>query len=160
MHGCGKQSMAAGAVCRGEVVEDVESPLPLSTPLLLVKPPLGLSTPAVFKALDLGACSTADPQQLLSGGPRLLPSSPGSSVALPAVHCGLCGRLCASDAQQLLLVRCKVFVWTAASWECTFVCVPPIIFMTGSMLLHSYATPLPLLLINKISGDFTGFLQG
>ena len=50
-------------------------PLPLSTPLLLVKPPVGLSTPAVFKALDLGARSTADPQQLLSGGPWAAPQA-------------------------------------------------------------------------------------
>jgi len=31
----------------------VEPPLPLDTPLLLVKPPVGLSTPEIFKALDL-----------------------------------------------------------------------------------------------------------
>ena len=78
-----------GPVCRGEVVEDVEPPLPLSTPLLLVKPPVGLSTPAVFRALDLGARSTADPQHLLSGGPRLLRTKPGCSSALPAVYSGL-----------------------------------------------------------------------
>lgn len=49
-------------------MEDVQSPLPSSTPLLLVKPPVGLATPAVFKALDLDARSTADPKQLLAGG--------------------------------------------------------------------------------------------
>lgn len=54
-------------------MEDVESPLPNSTPLLLVKPPVGLSTPAVFKALDLKACSTADPKQLLSGAASVTP---------------------------------------------------------------------------------------
>ena len=48
-------------------MEDVQSPLPSSTPLLLVKPPVGLATPAVFKALDLDARSTADPKQLLAG---------------------------------------------------------------------------------------------
>ncbi len=53
-------------------MEDVESPLPSSTPLLLVKPPVGLATPAVFKALDLDARSTADPKQLLGGAVRLL----------------------------------------------------------------------------------------
>lgn len=52
---------------RGEIVEDVEPPLPLTTPLLLVKPPLGLSTPEVFRALDLGRRSTADPLELLKG---------------------------------------------------------------------------------------------
>ena len=41
-------------------------PLPLATPLLLVKPPAGLATPAVFRALDLGARSAADPRALLS----------------------------------------------------------------------------------------------
>ena len=80
------QSMPGGLVCRGEVVEDVEPPLPLSTPLLLVKPPVGLSTPAVFRALDLGARSTADPQQLLSGGLQLLWSKLGFSGALCTVH--------------------------------------------------------------------------
>ena len=51
----------------------MESPLPSSTPLLLVKPPVGLATPAVFKALDLDARSTADPQQLLAGAAPVLP---------------------------------------------------------------------------------------
>ena len=81
----------------------MEPPLPLSTPLLLVKPPVGLSTPAVFRALDLGARSTADPQQLLSGGPRLLSSKPGFSGALCTVQ---------EDTQQLLMMRCLEFVWT------------------------------------------------
>lgn len=54
-------------MARGEIVEDVESPLPLTTPLLLVKPPVGLSTPAVFRALDLARRSTADPLELLRG---------------------------------------------------------------------------------------------
>lgn len=46
-------------------MEDVPPPLPLDTPLLLVKPPMGLATPDIFKALDLSQCSTADPRQLL-----------------------------------------------------------------------------------------------
>lgn len=50
----------------GEVVEDVAPPLPLATPLLLVKPPAGLATPAVFRALDLGGRSAADPRALLA----------------------------------------------------------------------------------------------
>ena len=41
-------------------------PLPLDTPLLLVKPPVGLSTPEIFKALDLDRRSTADPLDLLA----------------------------------------------------------------------------------------------
>lgn len=51
----------------GEIVENYAPPLPLGTPLLLAKPPAGLATPAVFKALDLGARSTADPAALLAG---------------------------------------------------------------------------------------------
>jgi 4-diphosphocytidyl-2-C-methyl-D-erythritol kinase len=51
---------------RGEVVENVPPPLPLDTPLLLVKPPIGLSTPDIFKALDLTRRSAADPRQLLA----------------------------------------------------------------------------------------------
>lgn len=51
--------------CRGEVVEDVEPPLPLDTPLLLVKPVVGLATPEIFKLLDLSKCSKADPKELL-----------------------------------------------------------------------------------------------
>ena len=46
-------------------MEDVPPPLPLDTPLLLVKPPMGLATPEIFKALDLSRCSKADPRQLL-----------------------------------------------------------------------------------------------
>ncbi|KAF8060510.1 hypothetical protein HT031_004686 [Scenedesmus sp. PABB004] len=58
---------AAYCTGRGEVVEDVAPPLPLDTRLLLVKPPVGLSTPAIFKALDLGRRSDADPRALLAG---------------------------------------------------------------------------------------------
>ena len=50
---------------RGEIVENVEPPLPLDTPLLLVKPPIGCSTPAIFKALDLNQRSSMDPLELL-----------------------------------------------------------------------------------------------
>ncbi|KAL3163197.1 hypothetical protein ABBQ32_009600 [Trebouxia sp. C0010 RCD-2024] len=56
---------AAYCTGRGEIVEDVPPPLPLGTPLLLVKPPMGLATPDIFKALDLSQCSKADPRQLL-----------------------------------------------------------------------------------------------
>lgn len=56
---------AAYCTGRGEVVNNVQPPLPLETPMLLVKPPVGLSTPAIFKSLDLGRRSTADPLQLL-----------------------------------------------------------------------------------------------
>mmetsp|Transcript_4970 Transcript_4970/g.9053 ORF Transcript_4970/g.9053 Transcript_4970/m.9053 type:complete len:359 (-) Transcript_4970:199-1275(-) len=58
---------AAYCTGRGEVVEDVSPPLPLDMPILLVKPPIGLSTPQIFKALDLERRSSADPLQLLKG---------------------------------------------------------------------------------------------
>ena len=48
-------------------MEDVDPPLPLDTPLLLVKPPVGLATPEIFKALDLSRRSTADPLQVTEG---------------------------------------------------------------------------------------------
>lgn len=56
---------AAYCTGRGEIVENVDPPLPLDTPLLLVKPPVGLSTPMIFKSLDLNKRSTADPLALL-----------------------------------------------------------------------------------------------
>lgn len=59
-------SGAAYCTGRGEIVEDVAPPLPLDTPLLLVKPPVGLSTPQIFKALDLDRRSTADPRDLMA----------------------------------------------------------------------------------------------
>jgi len=58
---------AAYCTGRGEIVEDVKPPLPLDLPILLVKPPIGLSTPQIFKALDLDRRSTADPLELLKG---------------------------------------------------------------------------------------------
>jgi len=57
---------AAYCTGRGEIVEDLETPvLSLETPMLLVKPNLFCSTPAIFKALDLDSRSTEDPLELL-----------------------------------------------------------------------------------------------
>jgi len=56
---------AAYCTGRGEIVEDVKPPLDLGTKMLLVKPPMGCSTPSVFKALDLNGRSTVDPLELL-----------------------------------------------------------------------------------------------
>ncbi|GMH44483.1 hypothetical protein BSKO_12435 [Bryopsis sp. KO-2023] len=56
---------AAYCTGRGEIVDNVDPPLDLDTPFLLVKPPVGLSTPMIFKSLDLDKRSTADPQALL-----------------------------------------------------------------------------------------------
>jgi len=50
---------------RGELLEPVP-PLPSSIKLYVVKPPVGLSTPAVFKALDLDALNREDPRDLLA----------------------------------------------------------------------------------------------
>lgn len=58
---------AAYCTGRGEIVEDVPPPLPLETPMLLVKPPVGLATPKIFKSLDLSKRSTEDPLKLLEG---------------------------------------------------------------------------------------------
>lgn len=57
---------AAYCTGRGEVVDPVQPPLPLDTPMLLVKPPVGLSTPEIFKALDLQRRSPVDPADLLT----------------------------------------------------------------------------------------------
>ena len=56
---------AAYCTGRGEIVEDTAPPVPLDTPLLLIKPPVGLSTPAIFKALDLERTSAAEPRAIL-----------------------------------------------------------------------------------------------
>ncbi len=47
-------------------MENMLPPLGLGVPLLLVKPPVGLATPAIFKALDLARRSDADPRALLA----------------------------------------------------------------------------------------------
>lgn len=84
---------AAYCTGRGEVVEPVGPPLPLplDTPLLLVKPPVGLSTPAIFKALDLGRRSAADPLDLLSalssGGVDALREASVNDLEQPAFDC-------------------------------------------------------------------------
>jgi 4-diphosphocytidyl-2-C-methyl-D-erythritol kinase len=56
---------AAYCTGRGEIVENVDPPIPLDTPMLLVKPPVGLSTPQIFKALDLDRRSTTDAKDIL-----------------------------------------------------------------------------------------------
>lgn len=57
---------AAYCTGRGEIVRNEAPPLPLSTKMLLIKPQEGLSTPLVFKNLDLATRSTADPEGLLA----------------------------------------------------------------------------------------------
>ncbi|KAL4530060.1 hypothetical protein Ndes2526A_g04795 [Nannochloris sp. 'desiccata'] len=72
-------SGAAYCTGRGEIVEDVAPPVSLDTPLLLIKPPVGLSTPEIFKALDLTRRSTADPRDLLS---RLATEGPAQELCV------------------------------------------------------------------------------
>lgn len=43
----------------------IDPPLPSGTPVCLVKPKVGLSTPAVFGAMNYDLLSSADPQVLL-----------------------------------------------------------------------------------------------
>jgi len=51
---------------RGEIVDPVAPlPVPKDLAVYLVKPRYGLSTPKVFKALDLSSLSTDDPEELL-----------------------------------------------------------------------------------------------
>ena len=40
---------------KGEIIRDIEPPLSLATPMLLVKPPEGLPTGSIFKGLGLAA---------------------------------------------------------------------------------------------------------
>jgi 4-diphosphocytidyl-2-C-methyl-D-erythritol kinase len=99
---------------RGEIVEDVAPPVSLDTPLLLVKPPVGLSTPEIFKALDLTRRSTADPTDLLS---RLATEGPVQE-------------LCVNDLEQPAFDRLPALqeLKTRLQEEGDFISV----FMTGS----------------------------
>ena len=50
---------------RGEIMTPMDPPLEQGTPVCLVKPNVGLSTPSVFQALDYDLLSTVDPEKLL-----------------------------------------------------------------------------------------------
>jgi 4-diphosphocytidyl-2-C-methyl-D-erythritol kinase len=50
---------------RGEIMDPMDPPLPSGTKLCIVKPAVGLSTPAVFKALQYDQLSTLDPATTL-----------------------------------------------------------------------------------------------
>ena len=78
------------------MVEDVTPPLPLGTPMLLVKPPAGLATPDVFKALDLASRSTADGRDLAA---RLAKAGKGSP------------ELCVNDLEQPAFELCVGLSW-------------------------------------------------
>jgi 4-diphosphocytidyl-2-C-methyl-D-erythritol kinase len=50
---------------RGEIMDSIDPPLPAGTELCIVKPKVGLSTPAVFKALEYNKLSTLDAKETL-----------------------------------------------------------------------------------------------
>ena len=50
---------------RGEIMDPIDPPLPAGTKVCIVKPAVGLSTPAVFKALDYSELSKVDPDEIL-----------------------------------------------------------------------------------------------
>eukprot|EP00527_Entomoneis_sp_CCMP2396_P008704 CAMPEP_0198136878 /NCGR_PEP_ID=MMETSP1443-20131203/441_1 /TAXON_ID=186043 /ORGANISM="Entomoneis sp., Strain CCMP2396" /LENGTH=342 /DNA_ID=CAMNT_0043798165 /DNA_START=80 /DNA_END=1105 /DNA_ORIENTATION=- len=50
---------------RGEIMDSIDPPLLSGTKLCIVKPNIGLSTPAVFKALDYDKLSELDPDEKL-----------------------------------------------------------------------------------------------
>ncbi|GAX15465.1 4-diphosphocytidyl-2-C-methyl-D-erythritol kinase [Fistulifera solaris] len=50
---------------RGEIMSSIDPPLPSGTPVCIVKPNVGLSTPQVFKALEYDKLSTMDADQML-----------------------------------------------------------------------------------------------
>lgn len=81
---------ACAMVCRGEIVESVPPPLPLGTPLLLVKPSMGLLTSSIFRAFDLSLASSADPRALMS---RLCSS-------------GMCQDVCINDLERPAFIKC------------------------------------------------------
>ncbi|GAQ81020.1 4-diphosphocytidyl-2-C-methyl-D-erythritol kinase [Klebsormidium nitens] len=57
---------AAYCTGRGEIVEDIQPPpVPLDTPMVLIKPRASCKTPAVFKKFSLERASSADPRELL-----------------------------------------------------------------------------------------------
>ncbi|KAI4305876.1 hypothetical protein L6164_029210 [Bauhinia variegata] len=56
---------AAYCTGRGEVVQDIPSPVPLDIPMVLIKPPQACSTAEVYKRLRLDQTSNVDPSSLL-----------------------------------------------------------------------------------------------
>ena len=50
---------------RGEIMTPIEPPLPSGTKVCIVKPAIGLSTPAVFKAMEYDKLSSLDPEETL-----------------------------------------------------------------------------------------------
>lgn len=51
---------------RGEILQVIDPPLDSGTPVVIVKPDVGLSTPSVFQALDYDKLSHKDPKELLN----------------------------------------------------------------------------------------------
>jgi 4-diphosphocytidyl-2-C-methyl-D-erythritol kinase len=63
---------------RGEITSSIEPPLPSGTRLCIVKPDIGLSTPAVFKALNYDELSPLDADEVLL--PTFLSTTPIDEV--------------------------------------------------------------------------------
>lgn len=57
---------AAFCTGRGEIVEDIKTPIPMETQMVLIKPNESLSTGKIFRKLDLTKCSDKDPLLLLN----------------------------------------------------------------------------------------------
>lgn len=112
---------------RGEILEPVPALSP-STHLYIVKPPIGLSTPAVFKALDLNALSKEDPRALLSAfttrlgkGEPVPPSLYVNDLEPPAFQCipGL------KTIKESLLSKGFAAVMMSGSGTSIFAMAPP-----------------------------------
>ncbi|XP_076956503.1 4-diphosphocytidyl-2-C-methyl-D-erythritol kinase, chloroplastic/chromoplastic-like [Bidens hawaiensis] len=56
---------AAYCTGRGEIVQDIPSPVPFDLPMVLIKPPEACATAEVYKRFRLDASSTVDPSTLL-----------------------------------------------------------------------------------------------
>jgi len=50
---------------RGEIMTSIDPPLPSGTKVCIIKPDIGLSTPAVFRALEYDKLSTLDADETL-----------------------------------------------------------------------------------------------
>lgn len=113
---------------RGEVVQRVHAGLHPETPVLLVKPPAGLSTPAIFKALDLDGRSTADPEALLDAWTAVREGAAARAVG---------PELCVNDLEKPALAalpelgRLKATLERARARDRDAPCFDAV-FMTGS----------------------------
>ena len=140
-------------------------PLPLETPLLLVKPPVGLSTPAIFKALDLSSTSKIDPRELLqhmTTAGRLTQEMCVNDLEQPAFDRSACMGpcvflllVCSSMASSCMLLQtCKL----RQHWSCD---LPTLIAMvTSTSALHSAACVAVVHVRHEAHGKSTVYTAG